>query len=284
MATAILTGCAVDGCARTHWGRGYCQAHYTRLLRHGDPQAHIPVMDKGKNGPECTVDGCDKKPHALGLCPGHHSRLKLHGDVRATVPLAPSKVEGCRAPDCGRRHSANGYCKLHGRRIQTHGQTDLPVRPPRPACAVPSCDRTVKAGDYCGTHAERIRIRGGLHADRPIRTPRPDQPCDLDGCERPHYCLGFCINHYQQRVSKPRRVALERAAVGDLTAEQLQARIAFYGWRCWMCSAPWTCIDHVKPLARGGSNWPSNLRPACRSCNARKHHRWPYPTSTRKAA
>jgi hypothetical protein len=34
--------------------------------------------------------------------------------------------------------------------------------------------------------------------------------------------------------------------------------------------------DHVKPLARGGSNWPANLRPACKSCNSRKGARWPF--------
>ena len=72
----------------------------------------------------------------------------------------------------------------------------------------------------------------------------------------------------------------EDAALGDVTAEQLQARIDYYGGRCWMCRAPWTCIDHVKPLSAGGCNWPANLRPACTPCNARKHNRWPY----RKAA
>ena len=163
-----------------------------------------------------------------------------------------------------------------------HGQTDLPVRE-QPTCAAPSCGRPATARGYCNTHNERLRLRGTLDLDRPVRTLRPDQPCDLDGCGRPHYCLGFCVNHYQQRVSKPRRKALEDAALGDVDATRLQARIDFYGGRCWMCGDPWQCIDHVKPLSRGGSNWPANLRPACTSCNARKHNQWPYLT-IRKAA
>lgn len=152
-------------------------------------------------------------------------------------------------------------------------------------CIAANCSRVTRSRGYCNTHNERLRTRGDLGLDRPIRARRPDQPCDLDGCDQPHYCLGFCAKHYVQRVSKPRRKALELAALGEVDAVRLQARIDYYGGRCWMCRAPWTCIDHVKPLSRGGSLWPANLRPACTSCNASKHNRWPFTTSTtRKAA
>lgn len=39
---------------------------------------------------------------------------------------------------------------------------------------------------------------------------------------------------------------------------------------CWMCGAEATCMDHVVALCNGGSNWPSNLRPACGPCNGAK--------------
>ncbi|MFG1833848.1 HNH endonuclease [Micromonospora chersina] len=45
-----------------------------------------------------------------------------------------------------------------------------------------------------------------------------------------------------------------------------------------MCGAEGDVLDHVKPLAKGGSGWPANLRPACNPCNLRKSARWPYPT------
>lgn len=49
------------------------------------------------------------------------------------------------------------------------------------------------------------------------------------------------------------------------------ARVDYYGGMCSYCqSAPFEHIDHAIPVARGGSNWPSNLRPSCGDCNLRK--------------
>lgn len=64
-------------------------------------------------------------------------------------------------------------------------------------------------------------------------------------------------------------------ASGTATPEQVAARVAYYGGKCWMCGAPWQQIEHVKPLAKGGPNWPANLRPACTPCNLSKGSRWP---------
>lgn len=35
--------------------------------------------------------------------------------------------------------------------------------------------------------------------------------------------------------------------------------------------------DHVKPLAKGGPHILANIRPACVSCNSRKHATWAGP-------
>lgn len=67
-----------------------------------------------------------------------------------------------------------------------------------------------------------------------------------------------------------KREARKRNATGSCTPEQLQARFDFYGGLCAYCGKPATTVDHVVPLERGGSNWPANLRPACRSCNSSK--------------
>ena len=69
-----------------------------------------------------------------------------------------------------------------------------------------------------------------------------------------------------------RRHDRRRRAPGFATAEQVRARVVYYGERCYLCGAPWTELDHVIPLSRGGSNWASNLRPICRHCNASKNN------------
>lgn len=79
----------------------------------------------------------------------------------------------------------------------------------------------------------------------------------------------------QKRASGQRRQANKRGASGDATPTQIAARVALWGGKCWMCGAAYEHIDHVKPLAKGGSNWPANLRPACAHCNSSKRDSWP---------
>jgi 5-methylcytosine-specific restriction endonuclease McrA len=71
--------------------------------------------------------------------------------------------------------------------------------------------------------------------------------------------------------------ALRAAAPGTFTVEQLLAKYAFHGWRCYLCHIPITLKtshpDHRKPLSRGGSNWIANIAPACISCNLRKNNK-----------
>jgi 5-methylcytosine-specific restriction endonuclease McrA len=38
---------------------------------------------------------------------------------------------------------------------------------------------------------------------------------------------------------------------------------------CWLCGLPGADTrDHVRPLSKGGTNDPSNIRPAHRACNS----------------
>ena len=71
-----------------------------------------------------------------------------------------------------------------------------------------------------------------------------------------------------------RRRTKKLNAPGHSTAEQIRARIEYYGSKCYLCRvAPYQHLDHVIPLSRGGSNWPANIRPACSPCNLKKSDR-----------
>lgn len=65
-----------------------------------------------------------------------------------------------------------------------------------------------------------------------------------------------------------------RGASGWATLSQIEARIAYYGGQCYLrldgCTGEYEHMDHVIPLVLGGSNWPSNQRPACGNCNTKK--------------
>jgi|SRR5271166_517332 len=80
----------------------------------------------------------------------------------------------------------------------------------------------------------------------------------------------------KRRVHEHIRRSRKRASGGIFTSTDLQAIRKRQRNRC----AELSCrrllkgniehIDHIVPLARGGSNWPSNLQLLCRDCNQSK--------------
>lgn len=55
--------------------------------------------------------------------------------------------------------------------------------------------------------------------------------------------------------------------------QQLEQRMSVFGFMCAYCGGDFNHIDHVIPISKGGRHCLSNLRPACQSCNQRKHNR-----------
>jgi 5-methylcytosine-specific restriction endonuclease McrA len=100
-------------------------------------------------------------------------------------------------------------------------------------------------------------------------------------------------NEARQRANRQRWVANNKVRLAELehrrrsrkrgltivvpSAEQLLAKFAYWGNRCWICRATEDLtLDHVKPLSAGGAHVLANMRPACRSCNSRKGAKWPF--------
>lgn len=64
-----------------------------------------------------------------------------------------------------------------------------------------------------------------------------------------------------------------RSAKGECSAAQLRGRFSMFGNKCAYCGGLAEAADHVIPVSRGGTNWPSNFRPACTTCNSSKGSR-----------
>lgn len=77
----------------------------------------------------------------------------------------------------------------------------------------------------------------------------------------------------KRRAHDRRRRDRARLAPGLNQYERyaLLAKWKRQGRACSYCPARATSVDHVIPLALGGTNYEGNLTPACRSCNGSKN-------------
>lgn len=70
--------CSVPGCLRAHVARGYCQAHWRRWKKYGEPGvAEVRAWAPGR---VCSAEGCDRAHNGgRGYCEGHLRRLRGEG-------------------------------------------------------------------------------------------------------------------------------------------------------------------------------------------------------------
>lgn len=73
------------------------------------------------------------------------------------------------------------------------------------------------------------------------------------------------VNFYQKL-----RSYREKNAVGSHTHQDIKEILSVFKNKCAYCKKPAETIDHVVPLTKGGTNNPTNLVPACFSCNSSK--------------
>lgn len=84
---------------------------------------------------------------------------------------------------------------------------------------------------------------------------------------------GLCGTPEYQKACSARRRARKRAAGGSHTAEDILVLRLSQNNRCLYCEKPLSDyhVDHMVPLARGGSNGRENICLACPDCNLKKN-------------
>jgi 5-methylcytosine-specific restriction endonuclease McrA len=78
-------------------------------------------------------------------------------------------------------------------------------------------------------------------------------------------------NPHKVSANHGKRRAAMHAAEGHHTADDITRITAAQGGKCACCrERRKLTLDHITPLAKGGSNWPANLQMLCKSCNSAK--------------
>jgi HNH endonuclease len=77
-------GCKVAGCARKHYGHGYCDSHLNQLQRYGTTERHVWQKEL-----KCSVVGCDQKRRTNGWCEKHYSRWLKNGTMEVRHVYGP---------------------------------------------------------------------------------------------------------------------------------------------------------------------------------------------------
>ena len=65
--------CKIGGCESIVHGQGYCNKHYRRLRKHGDP--HYVFIKQA-----CIIPGCGRPVFGHGWCRMHYQRWRKHRD------------------------------------------------------------------------------------------------------------------------------------------------------------------------------------------------------------
>jgi hypothetical protein len=76
--------CSLETCNRRYYGLGFCNAHYQRHKRFGDPKEEIPLQ--GTITP-CKVETCTLQARRKGYCDQHAYRIRKYGDPLEGKPL-----------------------------------------------------------------------------------------------------------------------------------------------------------------------------------------------------
>lgn len=283
--------CSIDGCDKPAKSRGWCGVHYKRWHEHGDPLVvHAPERLNA-----CAVCGNLLSARQRRFC-SKRCANRLHwreAEAKAHRPRTrkPRPRHQCICVVCSALFEAT---EARARYCSTGANSCEATAKSRPSI-------TVIHVSWCRTCRTPIKGRGRAYCSRECLPSKTAPPFDCTVCGA-HVVPGTAGHHCQAHRycgAKCRdRAARERARESLQLAEHRQRRRArkrkayvapVYrkriferdDWKCQICGeavrrkvqvphplAP--TIDHIIPLADGGTHEPANVQTAHFLCNARK--------------
>lgn len=173
--------CSVEGCEKPAASKGYCNSHYGKLHRYGDPLRGRAPSNVGKT---CSVEGCNRPARVRGWCSAHYSRWQNYGDPEVGGPLKTVRKittrQVCAWPEgCKELERAHGFCAKHYNRARHSRDLEhlLPEHGRAERCIAPECQDPQYAKGFCHSHYEKMR-RG----QNPLREAdvEPEEPIDYE--------------------------------------------------------------------------------------------------------
>ena len=79
--------CSIEDCGRKHKGYGYCNKHYEKFKRYGDPLAGRENFPAGSR---CSIENCHRPIEGAGLCAKHYQKNRRLGDPLAGKDRGPN--------------------------------------------------------------------------------------------------------------------------------------------------------------------------------------------------